>query len=224
MLSLHVRAPIARLLAPFVNRLARLGVSPDVVTLVGTIGVTAGALVFFTRGHFFVGTLVITAFVFSDLLDGQIARARGRVSVWGAFLDSALDRVGDAAIFGSLVMWYAGDGESLPLAGAALGALVGGSVTSYIKARAESLGLSANVGFAERSERLIIVLVCAGFYGLGVPYLLPAALWFLAGATALTVLQRLVEVRRQATLAEAAGRSAAQPADVVADPPRPAHR
>jgi CDP-diacylglycerol--glycerol-3-phosphate 3-phosphatidyltransferase len=197
-LSLHVRAPIARFLAPFVGVLARAGVSPDIVTFVGTVGVSAGALVFFTRGHFFVGTLVITAFVFSDLLDGQIARARGIVSVWGAFWDSALDRFADAAVFGSLVMWYAGDGHSLPLAGAALGALVGGSITSYVKARAEALGLTADVGFAERAERLLIVLVCAGFYGLGVPYLLPAALWFLVGATTITAVQRLVEVRRQA--------------------------
>jgi CDP-diacylglycerol--glycerol-3-phosphate 3-phosphatidyltransferase len=200
-LSLHVRAPIARFLAPLVGVLARAGVSPDIVTFVGTVGVSAGALVFFTRGHFFVGTLVITAFVFSDMLDGLIARARGTVSVWGAFWDSALDRVGDAAVFGSLVMWYAGDGDSLPLAGAALGALIGGSVTSYVKARAESVGLSANVGFAERAERLIIVLVCAGLYGLGVPLLLPIALWFLAGATAITAVQRFIEVRRQAVAA-----------------------
>jgi CDP-diacylglycerol--glycerol-3-phosphate 3-phosphatidyltransferase len=218
-LSLHVRVPIARFLAPFVRWLARKGVSPDVVTFLGTVGVSAGALVFFTTGHFFVGTLVITAFVFSDLLDGQIARATGRVSVWGAFWDSALDRLGDAAIFGSLVIWYAGDGDSLPLAGAALGALVGGSITSYVKARAESLGLSANVGFAERSERLLIVLVSAGLYGLGVPYLLPIALWFLVGATTLTVLQRLVEVRKQAKLQAAGTVPTDPPADPPSDPP-----
>ncbi len=197
MLNLHVRAPIGRLLAPLVTRLARAGVSPDVVTVVGTVGVSSGALVFYTRGKFFIGTLVIALFVFSDLLDGQIARARGTSSVWGAFLDSALDRVADCAIFGSFVLWYAGNGHSLPLTGAALGALVGGTVTSYVKARAESLGLSANVGFAERAERLIIVLASAGLYGLGVPYLLPAALWFLAAATAVTAGQRLIEVRRQ---------------------------
>lgn len=198
MLNLHVRAPIARLLAPLVRRLADAGVSPDIVTLVGTLGVSAGALAFYTRGSFLVGTLVITAFVFSDMLDGQIARARGSSSVWGAFLDSSLDRVADAAIFGAFVIWYAGDGDSLPLTGAALGCLVGGAVTSYIKARAESLGLSANVGFAERAERLIVVLLCAGLYGLGVPYVLPAGLWFLVAATTLTVVQRLLEVRRQA--------------------------
>ncbi|MHB8452750.1 MAG: phosphatidylinositol phosphate synthase [Mycobacteriales bacterium] len=198
MLNLHVRAPLGRLLSPVGERLARSGVSPDVVTIVGTIGVAGGALGFFTRGVFFLGTVVVTVFVFSDLLDGALARARGDAGPWGAFLDSTMDRVGDGAVFGSLVFYYAGRGHSLPLAGAALATLVGGFVTSYAKARAESLGLSCNVGFAERAERLIIVLVAAGLYGLGVPYLLPAALWFLAGATAFTVAQRLVEVHRQA--------------------------
>jgi CDP-diacylglycerol--glycerol-3-phosphate 3-phosphatidyltransferase len=202
MLNLHVRAPIARLLAPLVRRLVDAGVSPDVVTAIGTLGVSAGALAFFTRGVFFIGTMVITAFVFSDMLDGQIARASGRSSVWGAFLDSTLDRVADAAVFGSIAFWYAGGGHSLPLCGAALGCLIAGSVTSYSKARAEALGLSANVGFAERAERLIIVLVCAGLYGLGVPLLLPIALWFLLAATTITVGQRLVEVRRRALAAE----------------------
>lgn len=198
MLNLHVRAPVTRLLAPLVQWLADAGVSPDLVTVVGTVGVSAGALAFYPRGQFFVGTLVITAFVFSDLLDGQIARARGSSSVWGAFLDSALDRVGDAAVFGSLVIWYAGGGRSLLLAGVALGCLVAGSLTSYIRARAEALGLSASGGFAERAERLIVILAACGLSGLGVPYILPVALWFLVVLTTLTVLQRLHAVRRQA--------------------------
>lgn len=194
----QVRAPIARALAPVGEALARTGVSPDVITVVGTIGVSAGALAFFTRGVFFLGAVVITCFVFSDLLDGLVARHRGTSSIWGAFLDSSLDRIGDGAIFGSLVIWYAGRGHSVLLAGVALFALIMGSLTSYVKARAQSLGLTCDVGFAERAERLIIVLVAAGLYGLGVPYLLPIALWFLAGATLITVIQRLVEVHRQA--------------------------
>jgi CDP-diacylglycerol--glycerol-3-phosphate 3-phosphatidyltransferase len=194
----QVRAPIARALAPLGQALARSGVSPDVITVVGTIGVSAGALAFFTRGVFFLGTVVITCFVFSDLLDGLVARHRGTSSIWGAFLDSSLDRIGDGAIFGSLVIWYAGRGHSMLLAGVTLFALIMGSVTSYVKARAQSLGFTCDVGFAERAERLIIVLVAAGLYGLGVPYLLPAALWFLAGATLITVIQRFVEVHRQA--------------------------
>ncbi|AEH09922.1 MULTISPECIES: phosphatidylinositol phosphate synthase [Frankiaceae] len=225
MLASKARPQIQRVLDPLGERLARSSVSPDAVTIVGTIGVSGAALGFFTRGVFFVGTLVITLFVFSDLLDGLIARARGISSPWGAFLDSASDRVGDGAIFSSLILWYAGDGDSLPLCVAALISLVAGSITSYVKARAEGLGLRCDVGFAERGERLLIVLVAAGLYGLGVPYLLPAALWFLAGATVLTVTQRVVHVRRQylrgAGAAGAAGASAAAgapPAEPTAGP------
>jgi CDP-diacylglycerol--glycerol-3-phosphate 3-phosphatidyltransferase len=172
-------------------------VSPDLVTVIGTIGVAGGALGFFTRGVFFLGTVIITLFVFSDLIDGVIARARGISSKWGAFLDSTSDRVGDGAVFGSLVIWYAGDGDSLPLAGAALTCLVAAAITSYVKARAEGLGFSCDVGIAERGERLLILLVAAGLYGLGVPYLLPAALWFLVVATVATVAQRIIHVYRQ---------------------------
>jgi CDP-diacylglycerol--glycerol-3-phosphate 3-phosphatidyltransferase len=187
------------LLEPLSRWAARSSVSPDVVTIVGTVGVAGAALGFYTRGVFFVGTLVITLFVFSDLVDGLIARARNISSRWGAFLDSTSDRVGDAAIFGSLAIWYAGDGDSLSLVYASLTCLAFGSIISYAKARAEGLGFTCDVGFAERGERLLIVLVAAGLYGLGVPYLLPAALWFLAGATVLTAAQRVVHVYRQHT-------------------------
>ena len=142
----QVRAPIARALAPLGAALARTGISPDVITVVGTIGVSAGALAFYTRGVFFLGTLVITLFVFSDMLDGLVARHRGTSSIWGAFLDSSLDRIADGAIFGSLVIWYAGRGHSVLLAGVALFALIMGSVTSYVKARAQSLGFACDTG------------------------------------------------------------------------------
>ena len=175
-----------------------MGVTPDALTIVGTIGVSAGALAFYPRGEFFVGTLVITAFVFSDLLDGAVARVRGTTGTWGAFLDSTLDRVGDGAIFGSLALWYAGDGDSMTMCAVALYVLLAGVVTSYAKARAESLGLTCNVGIAERSERLIAVLVLTGLSGLfDLPELRRAALWGLAVATTVTVIQRVVEVRRQ---------------------------
>ena len=100
-----------KLLTPIARFLIRMGVSPDAVTLVGTIGVVAGALVFFPRGELLIGVLVITAFVFSDLLDGTMARMSGTTSKWGAFLDSTLDRLGDAAIFGGLVLYFAGPGS-----------------------------------------------------------------------------------------------------------------
>ncbi len=202
MLASQARPQIQRLLDPLGRKLANSGLSPDVVTVVGTLGVSGAALGFFTRGVFFWGTLAITLFVFSDMLDGLIARARGTSSRWGAFLDSSCDRVGDAAIFGSLAIWYAGDGNSLPLVAAAIYALAMGGVISYVKARAEALGFECNTGFAERGERLLIVLVAAAIDGLGVHWLLPAALWFLCAATTITVGQRLVYVYRQASAAE----------------------
>lgn len=198
MLASKARPQIARILDPLGQRLAHTNLSPDVITVAGTVGVSAMAIIFFPRGVFFWGTIAITLFVFSDMLDGLIARHRGVSSTWGAFLDSSMDRVADSAIFGSIAVWYAGRGNSLPLVAAAVYCLAAGSLISYVKARAEALGFDCNVGFAERGERLVIVLAAAGFSGIGVPYILPAALWFLCFATTFTVFQRLVHVYRQA--------------------------
>ena len=188
-----------RLLSPIANFLLRIGVSPDAVTLVGTLGVSAGALYFFPRGELLVGVLVITAFVFSDLIDGYMARATGTSSRWGAFLDSSLDRIADAAIFGGLVLYFAHDQDDILMAAVALYCLVMGSVTSYVRARAESLGMQAKVGIAERADRLVSVLVLAGFSEIfNQPILLDIVLWALAAASTVTVVQRMVVVRRQA--------------------------
>ncbi len=148
--------------APLGNLLLRLGVSPNAVTVVGTLGVCAGALVCFPQGWLLAGVLVITAFVFSDMIDGYMARTSGQLSSFGAFLDSTLDRVGDAAIFGGLVLYYVGPGDSEWRAALALYCLTMGSVTSYARARAESLGMEAKVGIAERSDRLVSILVMTG--------------------------------------------------------------
>ena len=187
------------LFAPVAHGLLRLGVSPDAVTLVGTLGVCAGALTFFPRGQLIVGALVVTAFVFSDLIDGYMARTSGRSSRWGAFLDSTLDRLGDGAIFGGLVLWFAGRGDDMLLAAVTLYVLVMGSVTSYARARAESLGFQAKGGLAERADRLVAVLVAAGLSDVfEVPLLLTVVLWWLAFASTVTVVQRVLLVRRQA--------------------------
>ena len=198
MLNRYARALMTRVLTPVAKLLLRLGVSPDVVTLVGTLGVCVGALGFYPRHEFFWGTIVITAFVFSDNLDGTMARLAGRSGNWGAFLDSTLDRVGDAAIFGGLVLWYAGQGDTL-MAGLALACLILGLVVSYARARAEGLGMTANVGIAERADRLVAVLAATGLVGLGVPeVLLTVVLALLAVASLITVAQRMLTVRRQA--------------------------
>lgn len=195
--------------APLADFLIRRGVTPDQVTIVGTIGVSAGALWFFPRGQFFVGVLVITAFVFSDIMDGYMARKLGKSSKWGAFLDSTLDRVGDAAIFGGLVIYYAGGysydapesdlGDPRIYLYLSLACLVLGSITSYARARAESLGMTAKGGIAERSDRLVSILVMTGLAGLfDAPFLREITLWALALASLITVFQRLIMVHKQA--------------------------
>jgi CDP-diacylglycerol---glycerol-3-phosphate 3-phosphatidyltransferase len=212
MLNKYARAFFTRVLTPFATMLLRLGVSPDTVTLIGTGGVVAGALVFYPLGEFFWGTVVITLFVFSDLVDGNMARQLGRSSRWGAFLDSTLDRVADAAVFGGIALWYAGGGDSVLMCGVTIFCLASGQVVSYTKARGESIGLPVNVnGLVERAERLVITLVLAGLSGFttfGVPYigvLLPIALWVVALGSLVTLGQRVVTVRREAAEADGTG-------------------
>ena len=213
------RAFFTKVISPVAHLLIRLGVSPDAVTFVGTLGVCAGALIFFPQGKLLTGVLVITAFVFSDLIDGAMARKSGRVSVFGNFLDSTLDRIGDAAVFGGLAMYYVGPGDNDLLAALAIYCLTMGSVTSYARAKAESLGMQAKVGIAERSDRLVAILVMTGLadllrlLGLGdwPMLLIPITLAVLALASTVTVVQRVLVVRQQA-LAAAAGADPAPPA------------
>ncbi len=204
MLARHVKAFVTAILTPIARVLLGLGISPDVITVIGTVGVSAAALAFYPRGEFLVGTLVIVVFVFSDTLDGTMARLAGRSGVWGAFLDSTMDRIADACIFAALLWWFLTDGDDPVLAGVLLVCLIGGMVVSYAKARAEGLGMTANVGIAERSERLVLVLAVTGLDGFGVPYVQAVGLWVLAVATVVTVGQRMAEVRRQTRAAEAA--------------------
>ena len=149
-------------------------------------------------GHiwFFIGTLVVWAFVMFDMVDGAVARAGGKGSPFGAVLDSSCDRLADAAVFGAVAWYYALHGQRWMLL-AALLCLVLGSLTSYIRARAEAAGMTASVGIAERAERLIIVLVGTGLTGLGLPFVLAVALWLLVAASAITVYQRLATVWTQ---------------------------
>ena len=192
------RGVAGRALTPIARLLVRLGISPDVVTVVGTLGTSVAALYFFPRGDFLAGTLVICLFVFSDTLDGTMARLQGRPSTWGAFLDSTLDRVADAAIFSGIALWFVGDGDDTVMVSVALAALVGGLMVSYARARAEALGAVADGGIAERSERLVLTLLATGLTGIfDAPWLLDTALWVVAVLSWVTVLQRIWAVRGQ---------------------------
>ena len=198
MLGRNIRPAVTRFMAPVVARIARAGVTPDAVTLTGTLGAVLSAVFGIGTGHLWWGAVGVTVFVLLDMLDGALARARGGGSVFGAVLDSVGDRAADAAIFGALVWWYSGGGDNRLLVLLALVCLVLGVLTSYIKARAEGMGLSCNVGVVERTERLIMVLVGTGLSGLGTPYAVHVALWVLLIGSTVTVVQRIAAVRRSA--------------------------
>jgi len=195
----RLRAGMARVMTPPADALLRLGVSPDAVTVVGTLVVVVTALWAFPTGHLFAGAIVIGLFALTDALDGTMARRSGRSGPWGAFLDSTLDRFADGAIFAGLVLWYTGGGDDRLTAVLALACLVLGSIVPYARARAEGLGMTASGGIAERADRLALVLVATFAVGVGAPtVVLTVVLGLLALASAVTIVQRMSKVHAQA--------------------------
>jgi CDP-diacylglycerol--glycerol-3-phosphate 3-phosphatidyltransferase len=201
-----LRPGLGRLLMPVGKALARTPVTPNMLTVLGVVGMSAGALTLFPTGHLFAGCMVCTGFVLTDMLDGALARIKGTSGNFGAFLDSTLDRIADASVFGGIAIWLVTGGHDRLLAAVALFCLVAGLLVSYAKARAEGLGIKCDVGIAERTERLIIGLVAIGLAGLGVPYVLSIGLWILAVLSAITFGQRVYAVRK-ATNTQSAGAS-----------------
>ena len=199
-----LRPALSRVLTPIAELLARTPITPNAITIIGTAGVAAGALWLFPIGHLFAGTMVCTFFVLADMLDGVLARLKGTSGAFGAFLDSTLDRIADAAVFAGLTIWLVRTRQDT-LALVALFCLVAGALISYAKARAEGLGIPCDVGFAERTERMLLALVPAGLTGLGVPYVLAIGLWVLAVLSVVTFGQRVAAVRRGASALKGAG-------------------
>lgn len=191
MLSILGRASVSKVTLPMGRALLRTGLTPDSVTVIGTLAGVAAALTLFPMGHLFVGTLVIWLFVMFDMLDGAMARARGGGTRFGAVLDATCDRVADGAIFAGLAWWCAVTEPHDLLLVATLICLVTSQVISYAKARAEASGLYGDGGLIERPDRLIIVLVGTGLTGLGLWWAVHVAVWFLAVASVITVGQRM---------------------------------
>jgi CDP-diacylglycerol---glycerol-3-phosphate 3-phosphatidyltransferase len=199
-----LRPFFARLFSPLIQALARTPVTPNMITVAGTVGVSAAALSMFPIGWLFPGAATATVFIFTDMLDGQLARIKGSSGKFGAFLDSAMDRVGDATIFGGITIWFIRTDHLLAVV--SLFCLACGMCVSYVKARAEGLGLDANVGLIERPERVLIGLTSIGLSGLGVPYILPIGMWALAAGSAITLGQRI-----RAAYTDAKSKAAAEP-------------
>ena len=198
MLNILARASVSRVTDPIGALLVRAGISPNAMTIIGTVGTIAAAIWFFPHGYLFWGTIAVWAFLMFDLLDGAMARTAGKVTRFGTVLDASCDRIADGVLFGCIAWWcFVVDKDELTGA-AALICLVSAQVISYIKARAEAAGLKADGGLVERAERFIIALVGTGLHGLGVPYTVPITLWLLCGLALITVAQRLWAVYQSA--------------------------
>jgi phosphatidylglycerophosphate synthase len=195
---LMTRAAYTKLSRPIAKGALRVGLTPDSITILGTAGTVIAALTLFPIGQLWWGSFAVAFFVLADMLDGAMARERGGGTRFGAVLDATCDRIADGAVFCGLAWWAAFSLDSAPLVVATLICLVTSQVISYIKARAEASGLRGDGGLIERPERLVIVLVGAGLSGvpfLHVPWLVQVAMWLLAIASVVTLLQRLHTVR-----------------------------
>jgi CDP-diacylglycerol--glycerol-3-phosphate 3-phosphatidyltransferase len=183
------------LMKPVGVLLRRTGISPNAITLTG-LGVQAGAASLIIADRLLMAGLVATVAALADTLDGAVAKARGEVRQFGALLDSTADRLSDA-LFLAPVAWLYGFGPPPGRAGQqwvaalALATLVASFLVSYVKARAEGLGLECNTGIAERAERLILMIVAL------LLNIVPAMLVLLAILSIVTFIQRLMYVRAQ---------------------------
>ena len=195
MLSRSLKPAVTRLITPVAASALRIGITPNAVTWVGAVGVIASALFFYPRGDFFLGTAVIAFFALSDLFDGTMARiSKAGASKWGSFLDSTIDRVTDSAILLGVSIYLINNDDQLSFV--VIATLVAGMLVPYIRAKAESFGVECSGGIAERTERLIMAMSAIALDGLGVPYVLAGGMWLLAGLGAVTVVQRMLIVRK----------------------------
>lgn len=194
--------PLAQVLfGPIARLFVKLGISANVVTVTGSVLTIASSLFFVSNNYLVLGTIVTGVLAIFDNLDGQIARLTNTSSKWGAFLDSTMDRLADAAIFLALILWgywWADDAVSIPMMLGALLALIFGSVVPYARARAEAVGMTAAVGIAERADRLVFAAICTLLVGFGLSqWILAIGMWILALLALITIVQRMYVVYRQ---------------------------
>ena len=190
MLQSSLRIPVTRVITPLCRGLLRLGLSANLVSSLGATGTVLSALYFYPRGNLFTGSLVVLFFILFDLLDGTMARlSDSGSSSWGALLDSTLDRISDASLLAAIMLYLIqSDDRLIPVV---LVAIVSGGMVSYVKAKAESLGIECEGGFAERTERLMIALIAISLHGLNLPFILAIGMWILALASVYTALERM---------------------------------
>jgi CDP-diacylglycerol--glycerol-3-phosphate 3-phosphatidyltransferase len=184
-----VRLKLKKLLDAIGGFFNRLGIHPNVITIISLVGNIIGSI-FVALGHVTIGGLIVLVTAPLDAIDGTMARLRGEVTKWGAFVDSVSDRYSELLLLGALVLHFWQKQDFLSL-GVTYLAACGAVLVSYIKARAESLGYEAKIGFLSRLERYIVLIPCLIF---NIPQI---AIWILAIFGNFTALQRIYHVRRQ---------------------------
>ncbi len=192
------RGSLAHLVDPIAKLLIRARITPNALTWFGAGATFVISVAFLARGEFLLGAILFGIFSLVDLLDGTMARMLGTSGPWGAFLDSTLDRVSDAAVICSICFYYANNDlpNSDVVVNAGVVALVMGLMTSYARAKAEALNAKCSIGIAERAERNILIWVALLLTSL-VTDVMSYAFVILAIVSTITVIQRIVYVRKQ---------------------------
>jgi CDP-diacylglycerol--glycerol-3-phosphate 3-phosphatidyltransferase len=183
---------VRRLFSPLSAAIGRTSISPNALTILGLL-LTMGSAVLVWYGHFVTAAILFTVGSLFDMLDGAVARLSEQVTPMGAFLDSTFDRVGEGVVLTAIALAYARD-ASLWMVGAAFATMIGSFLVSYSRARAEALGLDCKVGLMTRPERLVLIGLGLLLQKFGV---LPPVMYILAVLTAVTVMQRILHVRKQ---------------------------
>jgi CDP-diacylglycerol--glycerol-3-phosphate 3-phosphatidyltransferase len=194
MLDMRARKRVSRFVDPIGRLLARIGLTPAIVTVSGFVLSVAGAILI-GGGHLAVGAATLGVGAALDILDGVVARVTGTESMRGAFLDSSTDRLGEVAMWTGLA-FHLGQDAKAGLVTLSIVAVCGSLLIPYLRAKAEALGLEGKGGLMGRAERLLVFGFGVGLEGLGLPTLV-AALWILAIGTWITVLQRFVQTWRR---------------------------
>lgn len=192
------RRAVAYLVDPIAKLLIKVRITPDALTWFGAGATLVISVAFLAQGKFLLGAVLFGAFSVIDLLDGTMARILGTSGAWGAFLDSTLDRVSDAAVICGICFYYLNN--DLPngnlVVSAGVIALVMGLMTSYARAKAESLNANCTIGIAERAERNLLIWISLLITTL-VTDVMSYAFVILAIVSTITVIQRIVYVRKQ---------------------------
>ncbi len=195
MISARMKPQVVKLITPLCRVLLKIGVTPDLMTILGTTIVVIGSFTLLAKGEIAASLIVIGLALLTDLLDGTMARISDKgPTKWGNFLDSTLDRISDAAVLIGLALYLHTQGDSLFIA--AIITIASSSLVPYARAKAESLGIECQGGFAERSERLLLLGVAGVLHLFGFTWAIDAGVWILLISSLLTVAQRMAIVWR----------------------------